>query len=386
MELSEGQELALRQLRRIAAVEGSALRIDNITSDARFDSALAVDVSIDCTHYEQTAEGLQLHARESLRLWIPVDFPYHLPRVTTAHTRFSGNPHVQWGSHLCLYVAPDSQWFPSEGMIGYIRQLSAWLQAAATNALDAPEAPMHPPVAYTESDTRVLIQTNTPGRDKWPWLGAAVVLQRRANLVEIMDWKEAYKLTPGEHFAASILLDFELSFEYPRTVRELLQQMEQRGLETTKTIVHLMLAAERTAPNAPMLVVVGAPSRGVVSEPDRRLQHLSVWEIEAEHVQRLKNAALACDVMNRFQGKETPDELRVLIDSVFSELFKWQAQSRVRWCYVHENRPEIVVRRDDGAPAAWFRGKSIAVWGCGALGGLLAEHLVRASAKRLDPL
>ena len=160
--------------------------------------------------------------------------------------------------------------------------------------------------------------------------------------------------------------------------------MEKNGVETTKTIVHLMLAAERSASNSSLLVVIGTPSRGVVSNIDRRLQHLAVWEIEGADVQRLKNAALACDVLSLFKGNETPDELRELIDSVFAELLNWQNQSKVRWCSVLENRPEIIVRRDEGAPTDWFCSKSVAIWGCGALGGLLAEHLVRSGANRID--
>ena len=31
----------------------------------------------------------------------------------------------------------------------------------------------------------------------------------------------------------------------------------------------------------------------------------------------------------------------------------------------------------------WFRGKRVALWGCGAIGGLIAEHLARAGVAQL---
>ena len=55
----------------------------------------------------------------------------------------------------------------------------------------------------------------------------------------------------------------------------------------------------------------------------------------------------------------------------------------MRWCSVIENRPEIVTRRDEGTAMDWFRGKRVALWGCGAIGSLIAEHLARAGVAEL---
>jgi tRNA A37 threonylcarbamoyladenosine dehydratase len=35
------------------------------------------------------------------------------------------------------------------------------------------------------------------------------------------------------------------------------------------------------------------------------------------------------------------------------------------------------------SPLAWFRDRTVAVWGCGALGGHIAEYLTRAGVKKL---
>lgn len=381
--LTSGQTGALRQLKRIASVEGSALRVDHVDKPSTANNWLKVDVSLDCTHYESREDGLSLHARESVRLWIHPDFPNEVPIVRTAHTRFLGFPHVQWGRQLCLYQSTETQWRPSQGMIGLITQLNDWFKKAAVNELDAAEGPVHPPVAYPSSDTSFCMQSNTPGRDRWPWFGAAELDWRKDNLYDVIDWKDIVDLPVDAMFAPAILLDFELPFEYPGTVFDLLRVMNAHGVETSRVLVHLMIAAQRASDDDALYVVIGAPSRGTAGDPDHRLQHLQVWEIEYVDVLKLKGVAIACDVMERYADEPTPEGVQALIDSVFENLVQWQKESRVRWCPVLENRPEVVTRRDADTPMDWFRNKTIALWGCGALGGQIAEQLVRAGVGEL---
>ena len=68
---------------------------------------------------------------------------------------------------------------------------------------------------------------------------------------------------------------------------------------------------------------------------------------------------------------------------MWETLISWRSEARVRWCQVFENRPEIITRRDKGTAVDWFHGKRVALWGCGAIGGLIAEHLARAGAGEL---
>ena len=390
---SDGQAIALQQLERIANVEASALRIDHVEDVSGQEDWLKVDVSLDCTHYERATNGLDLHARESVRISIPRDFPYQVPTVTTAHTRFLGFPHVQWGTHICLYQSKETQWQPSLGMVGLIDQLGRWFQKAAINELDAPEGPLHPPVAYTGSDNTICVQANTPSRDCWPWFGAAELVRRKANLLDLVGWHDIGEIAPGQIFAPTLLLDFELPFEYPQTVHDLLKCLEKHGVDPNRVILHMMLAAKRIATGEPMHMVIGTPSRGIAGDNEKRLQHVSVWEIDPVDTLNLRGVALACTLLNRSRGKELSEDVRAIIDSVFADLVEWQRTSRVRWCTVLENRPEIVTRRDDGTTMDWFAGKNVALWGCGALGGQIAEHLVRVGvagiklydAKRVHP-
>lgn len=65
----------------------------------------------------------------------------------------------------------------------------------------------------------------------------------------------------------------------------------------------------------------------------------------------------------------------------------WAADAHVNCCRILENRPEIGTRRDaDTEINKAFKGKRVAVWGCGALGAPIAIHLAGAGAKRRVPV
>ena len=381
--LTKGQAAGLRQLERIASAETSALQINYVDESEKANDWLKVNVSLNCTRYTYKDGGLKLHARESVTLWISPEFPHAVPIIRTAHTRFLGFPHVQWGRQLCVYLSTETQWQPSQGMFGLIQQLGSWFEKAALNELDALEGPMHPPVAYSSSNTTFCMQANTPESDQWPWFGAAILDWCKEDLYDVVEWKDVLDVPTDESFAPAILLDFELPFEYPKTLFHLLNWMEKRGVETSQVIVHLMIAAKRLSDGESMHVLLGTPSRGIAGDTNQRLQHLQVWEIEYLDVLKLQGVAIACDVMRLYRDAPTPEGTQKLIDGMFDSLFAWQKESEIRWCWVLENRPEIVTRRDEGTAMDWFKGKSVALWGCGAIGGQIAEQVIRAGVTEL---
>src|SRR5262249_30960137 len=55
----------------------------------------------------------------------------------------------------------------------------------------------------------------------------------------------------------------------------------------------------------------------------------------------------------------------------------------ISWCRLIEARPEVTIRRDADSPLSYFRGRSVSIWGCGALGAPIAIHLCRAGVRRL---
>ena len=344
---------------------------------------LRVSVTVDCRHYPKMERGLRLHNREGFILSVPADFPFTAPSVSTAHTRFMGFPHVQWGRHLCLYVSTETQWNPSKGMFGLIAQLDEWLRRAARNELDDPEGPLHPPVAYPTSRTSICINADTPPREAWPWFGGAILARRKPGLFEVEGWTLVAKLAKGQLFAPTALLDFELPFEYPNTVDHLLRHLEAKGVPAVRMIVYLMLASEQVLEGEALYVGIGTPTRGSAGDITQRRQHIAFWEVGWRDVVTLRAASTACEISRYHEGRDTPENLQSLIDSMFMDLYKWRHEARVHWCSVIENRPEIVTRRDKGTAMDWFRGKRVTLWGCGALGGMIAEHLARAGVAEL---
>ncbi len=383
VELSDGQQLALKQLERISNIPSSALRIDHIVDKETEYELLRIDLSIDCTHYDKAKGGIELHDRESFRIWIAHDFPWKLPHIRTPHTRFRSFRHVQWSNYLCLYISPDTQWDPSRGMFGYIEQLNDWLKNGALNKLDADEGPLHPPIAYTASNTTVYIQNDTPGRETWPWLGAALYEELKPGLISISEWKDINGIDENAIFAPVILLDSEISFEYPKYIKTIFQWLEIKGANKFSLISFFMKAADRLPKDQPLRIVIGTPSRGIVIDKENRLQHLSVWEISPEETQNLRTTALACKVLGKVSDTNELDALEDLVKPVFDKFFEWLNTSKIGWCQVVENRPEVIVRRDKDSTMDWFFEKRIAIWGCGALGSHVAEHLARAGAQKL---
>ena len=388
MQVTTGQKFALAQLRRIADA-GSSLRIRNVHEKTDRSACLVVDISLACSGYRHEEGGLELHSRENVRVHIPGGFPHVLPYVETVHTRFKGYPHVQWGKRLCLYQSPDVQWEPSRGMVGFVEQLAEWFRKAALGELDDPEGPLHPPVAYgAQNAPAVVVHPDTPGCERWPWFGiASFSRSSRANVIEIHEWLSVRRLRLGKSFAAVFLLDFELSFEYPRTVSCLLDFLKDNGVDMTLLFFHLMIVAECLRQGEPLYVMVGTPSRGPAGSAKRRLQHLQVWEIPASHAWILGYTSRSfCKLFSLYGGREPPQaqKLRDQLSDIFNMVQKWQKTAEINWCYVMENRKEIVQRRDFGTPMDAFRDKSVVVFGCGALGSAAAEHLVRDGVKRLS--
>ena len=383
MALSEGQCTALDQLRRIADTDRSPVRIIGIERPQYPGAWLEVHITLDCTRHEKVEGGLPLHDREGITLWISPQFPFDPPLAFTPHTRFRGFAHVQWGCSLCLYVSSETQWHPSQGMFGFVAQLNEWLQRGARNELDHPEGPLHPPIAYTGASTSICVNADTPDRRHWPWFGAAVLTQTKPQLLEVDAWRPVHEVPNDVSFAPTVLLDFELPFEFPQTVQHLLDHLEAKGVPSSRVLMHLMVGSERVGQDVPLYVGIGTPSRGVAGDLQDRRQHLTFWEIVPSDVTKLRNVALACNISNLYQGGETPEQVQVLIDSVWAALINWRNEATVRWCPVMENRPEIITRRDKGTAMDWFRGKRVALWGCGAVGGLIAEHLARAGVAEL---
>lgn len=372
---TDGQELALRELRSIDLASPRGLDVLSVREPETVDGWLWVEISVDCAGIEHADGGIRLRGRERMKVAIPPEFPYELPFVMTPHQRWAGTPHVQWRYLPCLYVAPSVEWQPADGMYGFVERLFFWMERAAAGTLDPAGAPLHPPVAYTTSGTPLVIaRADAPWVGEQPWLGAATLTQGDPFRHDITGWLPMFdvagaRTSPPMGSAAAVLLPTELNFEYPETVHDLLMALHERGARLGEVLFVLGWAAMFREAGQPLIVVVGTAMRGTVG--GQRLQHLSAWRISAAHADRL------VDALDRYSGDE---QRREFGEQALKDVVSWISEAKVEWCPVREDRPEIVERRDSQSPLQAFAGKRVAVWGCGALGAPIADAVVRAGA------
>ena len=331
------------------------------------------EVSISCEGIAKTENGLPLRERERFLITIPPDFPFRKPDVATPHTRFAGFPHVQWKRGLCLYQA-SSEWVSTDGMFGFIDRLHTWLRQGAIGQLDPIGGPIHPPVAYVTGAHRLVIpRVNTPSVSSTAWLGTVKLLVETPRRIDLGEWYPIDAPNPPTGVAAVILLPQSFPFEYPRTFYDLYQELEIHGISLRLLVVTLQLACINNPSDAPLYVVIGTPQRGVAGSGQLR-QHLAVWHISPTVVADLR--LLLAQHSENERVREIGEEAR-------HRFCAWAASASVEWCQVREDRPEIVVRRDEESPIAWFRNKTVTLWGCGALGSYVAEFLARCGVKKL---
>lgn len=370
--LSWGQQLALDQLTDIAAASDDAIDIVQIEPPSSEGGSLAFRVSIETSEYEFLDGGFSFRQREPIMLAIPSKFPLQPPSANFGHMRFLGQAHVQWGNHLCLYQATDVEWSASDGMFGFIKRLDQWLRDAARNHLDPNDAPLHPPIEYPSSDTKFIVEINTPEprEEAFFWVGAAKLTDRNKYCYDISEWSEMPKTLPeDERFAAVILLNQPMPMEYPSTTSKLLSVLQDRGISFSFLFSILKLLALCQKEGEPLYFILGAPMRRrKAGEPLR--QHLTAWKMDSEHVKALRTI-----VLNN-SSEVTEEAWDIILD--------WATKTPTQWCRVYDNRPEVTYRRDQETNASWYLKKRIALLGCGALGSHMAEYLVRAGVAKLS--
>ena len=359
-------ELAEEQLREIAATSDGTVEVQ---SGARCSNGYRFQISIGFDGRERAKNGLRVRAREQFLLVVPPTFPYERPRVHTRHRRFAGFPHVQWGHSLCLYRS-SADWRPQDGMYGLVERLDKWIRDAALNRLDSDDAPLHPPVAYPTVDRLVVPKADTPQVRASVWFGFAELRQRN-DRTEIIAWSTQPEGSLHNH-APAILLHKPLPFEYPESVNSLLTELEGHGIDYAPFVRTFAALANGSRSGRPLTVVLGSPMRRI--EPGGPpLQHLAVWEVSAADADKLREMDSAWDSGDAASRNAA---IRAVVE--------WSISAKVGWCHVREMRPEVTRRRDHSSPMAWFRGKRVAIWGCGAVGTHIAESVVRAGVEHVQ--
>ena len=375
MNISLEQRNALYELKLIEE-QGDPLELLDVEPPSEEGSqSLSVEVSLSFQGILRCSDGIDLRQRERFRIRIPDGYPFEYPRVDVPHGRWAGFPHVQWKNVLCLYLSSDTEWKPSDGMFGLIDRLYKWVKAAAVNQLDPDGAPMHPPVTYTfDSSTPLVIpHVDTPEVGDEPWIGFGCIENQSESRTDIIDWCGFDDTPRTSAVAASILLPHPVQFEFPLFVRDLLEIFEQQGIPRRELTRILGNAAVKNGADTPLLILIGAPMRGIRDSGDYR-QHIVAWLLDPIITNGLR---FVFDQLSSYEG------IRASGQKIEELILEWADKAPISWCRVREARPEVTVRRDGSSPLSWFRSKSVAIWGCGAIGSHLAESLARAGVNRL---
>jgi predicted acylesterase/phospholipase RssA len=366
--------LAVEQLLEVERASEGALEVLDVREPSE-EQLGRIEISISCGGMPRVEGGLPLRERERFIILFSDDFPFDVPSLWVPHTRFAGYPHVQWGHSLCLYQSPSTEWDSSDGMFGYIDRLVMWLRHGALNELQPTGQALHPPAAYQISDDAPLFipRADTPEVGETPWIGLAKLRVVSGWRVDITGWADLFAEDIQEPVAATFLLPGDLPWEFPTSAHKLMDSLERNGVSRELLLLALAITALRIKEGEPLYVVVGAKMRGISGSRDLR-QHLTVWRGESKMAGWLRSS---------LHRSSDTDEIRELKDETRRLVSEWIELVKVDWCRVREDRPEIVIRRDNDTPIAWFRGKTVAIWGCGALGGAVGEALTRAGVARL---
>lgn len=364
---SEGQAWALEQFADIAKAAIGSLEIVEVVEPTDEGGAVSVSFSLDCSGYERKPAGIPLKARERLLLKIPSNFPLELPRLNFSHTRYRDCSHVQWGSYICLYQSTDAEWQPEDGLFGFMQRVDDWLRAAAVNELDPAGMPLHPPVTYAVSRLKVVPTQNTPVPDAHFWAGYAEITRENDNRIELGQWMPYSGPVPDGRLAAVVLLPTGMPHEYPVTVAGLLKELTARNVSIEIIRLMIQLGVLRSESGKPLIFVLGAAMRGIVG--GERLQHLACWRIDAKRVDEMREAT-------RASTDDNPIDI--------ADFYVWADKAKIEWCNVFEDRPEIVTRRDAQSASAWWAGRHVVIFGCGAIGSAVAMLLARSGVGKLQ--
>lgn len=408
----DGSGLARQQLLDLVEVANGAVEfLDESTTRAGLRFLISLDTS-GITHLDG---GISLRERERFEIDVDDEFPMDYPTVRAVHRRWAGTPHVQWGRRLCLYLAPAVEWNPSDGMRGFVSRLMDWLVRAAEGTLDPEGQPLHPPIAYyTPAAGRIQVLADLGSLAPWSnddegprtLFAWSVVRDHRVDVVEWIDQGEAARRVLDPSTAAfqdgkpvivipAVLISAQFGSEFPGKATDLSEGLAEHGFTrdellwnlATSTLMNRRLRSRQVEEdsdaagqrwdtddddeNGPMFtaMMVGTPSRRIEGV---RFAHLVAWRLDplgASISDLFGLSRLSADA-------EFPEKARELGE-------RWLGLAEVTWMRLLEARPEVTRRRDEGTPADWLRGKRALVVGCGALGGPVAEFLVRAGIGEL---
>ena len=364
--MTSGQQRARRELERLSAIDPNTFEL--IGMPYLKSGWLISKVCLSLGVMEVKEDGLDLREREEFILYVPPGFPFDRPRLQVEHTRFAMFPHVTWTKTICLYQS-NVEWNPSDGLYGFFDRLRVWLGKAAINDMDPLEGPLEPPHHDTDfTQNPFVIRVDAPCAVGKEWIGLAI-LEKYQNRTELIAWNDLSGEWPQQGQPAfAVILPKKMPMEFPSNGGDLFRALEAAGMDRNRILTSLGFAALLIPKGEPIHLVLGFPMRRAVDGSQRL--HIAVWTTDTERASALRNV---------LPENTDPEEIRVLRKELRDSLTALFELSNIKWCNVHEDRNEIVVRRDNGTSIAWFAGKKILILGCGALGSWVAEIVARAN-------
>ncbi len=361
--MTPDQAQAVAELRAIARRGEGALDIRGAIDDS--DSIVTVPIRVRTGAARRYPGGLPIRTHEDLEILIHEGVPFSPPWLWASDLRWARYLHVT-GPDLCLYLDPDSQWSPADGMFGFVHRMGEWLVAAAAGDLDPHGAPLHPPVTLGvgHSGTHLVVQGEVPESEHRRLLWANLA-SRGGGRFDVTEFhRYGPKTTP--RLAAAIISNRPLTGDYASRYGALAWQLEQLGFNRDSLAKHIIEVARRNPQGTPLVVLVGTLNRRIAG---RRLHHLVGWELPAELADRFRA------LTGSGPAVDDPDTVDAANE--------WAANAPLAWARIHEARTSVTERRDTRSAMSVFAGKSVELWGCGALGAWIAEFIARAKPASL---
>jgi hypothetical protein len=354
--ISDGQRQARRELREVAQQHPGLIQIVGNGSRGGY---LWLGVRLSTAGMHIAEGGLRIRTdHEQVTLLVPPSFPWTPPVATVTHERFLGHPHVLQGDRLCVYLDPDREWHPAQGIRGFLNRLHTWFTDAAAGRFDPTTALYHPVggVVHRTPGTPTIVVRQPLPADSRPFFRAAL-RARSEHRLDLTDWTPQ---GPADHLALVMVLNEQLLYGAGTTVPDLLHRLARIGHGTPGGVATLLArTAARNPAGTTQYVIIAVPHQGRFNG-----HHLLAGRIPADLTDQLRAAASGQGTALHINPQAIPD-------------------APIEWCIASDERPQMTTRRDTTRPTTGYIGKTVELWGCGALGSWIAEFIARAGAARI---
>lgn len=333
-----------------------------VVDQVRHDNSAIVVIDLTTTSFTRVDGGLPVNDRERLYIEITPAYPRVPPLVHVNHDRWDGRPHVLQGTRLCLYLDPVTEWNPAAGVDGFLRRLWDWFDDAIANRFDPATALYHPVggVFHRTAGAPTIVVTTPLAITGSAFHVAPITLKPRGNNridVESQRTAASQSTIPG----LLVVLSSGLPHGGGQYLSDLAVAIRGHDSRTQRRrfLAEISKASRRLTPVQHLHLLIAVPNPHLTGDARH---HLIGWRLPQASIDRA--VALA-------SHRHEPDDPHS------------DDEPQVEWTYVDDNRPAVTTRRDHNRPVTWFAGKSIELWGCGAIGSWIAEQLVRAGASTL---